>query len=79
VPCQTDWFWSHHQLCLLRNVNAGFIFVGPHPQAGGPQIATCELGFPIEPIRRLNNLCLNSTCELGIEAKTWGAIKELYR
>lgn len=77
--CKTDWFWSHHQTCYLTSSAAGFIYVGPHPQAGGPQISTCDLGYPIEPIRRWHNLCLNSTCQLAVGGKTWGAIKELYR
>jgi hypothetical protein len=30
------------------------------------------------PVRKFTNICLNSTCDVATQTKTWGAIKSLF-
>jgi len=78
--CQAAGVWveSHHQACFLMNMDQTIIELAPHPTAGGPQIASCELGYPIYPAKKFTNLCLNSDCSYAAPNTTWGAIKSLF-
>lgn len=78
--CQLAGVWveSHHQSCFLTSAALGLIEVVAHPVAGGPQIASCELGYPIYQVKKYTNLCLNQTCEIAVQDATWGAIKSIF-
>ena len=78
--CITDWIWSHSQRCFLTDATQGEIMVVEHPTLLPPayQVATCELGAPIEPVKRLTHLYLNYDGGLAVGNKSWGAIKNLF-
>ena len=79
--CQQAGVWveSHNQECLLRSNVASMIEIVAHPTSGKIEVATCELGYPLEPVRKFTNLCTNQACVTATETKTWGAIKGLYK
>ena len=80
--CQTDWVWSHHLTSFLLSGAQSEIMLVDRGDVGGVwvpyQIATCELGYPIEPVKRLTHLYLNWDGGLGVQSKSWGAIKSLF-
>ncbi len=78
--CQSDWVWSHHLTSFLLNATQSQIELIEHPTLDPPayQVATCELGYPIEPVKRLTHLYLNWDGGLGVQSKSWGAIKSLF-
>ena len=77
---QGVWVWTHHVACFLTSTAEGMIELVPDPTAIPPFLgmSTCELGNPLYPIRKFTNICLNSTCGIGTQTKTWGAIKSLF-
>ncbi len=76
--CNQDWTYTHHLTCMALAAVPGFIEIGANPSAGAYQFATCELGYPIEPIQYLNGLALGQLCVVGTQESTWGAIKNLF-
>ncbi|HEY5132310.1 MAG TPA: hypothetical protein VII85_01340, partial [Candidatus Krumholzibacteriaceae bacterium] len=74
------WVWTHHVSCFLTSAVEGIIELVPDPTAIPPFLgyASCELGNPPYPIRKFTNICLNSTCGMATQTKTWGAIKSLF-
>lgn len=76
--CNTGWTWTHNQACYLTATTPGIIEIVAHPTAFAYQVATCELGYPIEPAIKLTHLYLNQECVYGVEDATWGSIKSLF-
>jgi hypothetical protein len=77
--CQTDWVYSHRVSSFLMSAAQGQIMVVAHPTVGAYQIATCELGYPIEPVKRFTHLYLNWDGGTAVEPKSWGSIKSLFK
>ncbi len=81
MTCWQTWVWPQHISCLSLGVAApGFITVEGKPLSLPYflQVASCELGFPIYPLKVLNHLALNCSCVIGTEETSWGAIKSLF-
>jgi hypothetical protein len=78
--CQTDWVWSHKLNSILMSNVQSQIMVVEHPTIDPPayHVATCELGYPIEPVKRFTHLYLNWDGGVGVQNKSWGAIKSLF-
>lgn len=78
--CQTTWTWSHTVACYLTSADLAQIEIANHPTTVPPHyvVATCELGFPIEPVIRFTHLYLNWDGGIATEAKSWGAIKSMF-
>lgn len=78
--CQTDWTWSHTQACYLTSAALGQIEIVNHPTTQPPHyvVATCEIGYPIEPVIRFTHLYLNWDGGIATESRSWGAIKSLF-
>ena len=78
--CLTTWAWSHRLICYLWNTDQAEIKVVEHPGLVPPvyQVATCELGFPKEPVKRYTHLYLNYDGGISTEDRSWGAIKSLF-
>ncbi len=79
--CQTDWVYSHRQACFLTSALQTQIEVVANPAVlpfPAYQVATCELGYPIEPVRRFTHLYLNWDGGVAVEPKSWGSIKSLF-
>lgn len=64
--CQVEWFWSHHQQLYLTSGEETRIEIGEHPVVGALQEATCEPGYPLEPLAISSSICLNSTCPVDV-------------
>jgi hypothetical protein len=77
--CQTDWVYSHVVTCFLKDATQSEIMVIPHPTVGAYQVASCELGYPIYPVKRFTHLYLNWDGGTAVEPKSWGSIKSLFR
>jgi hypothetical protein len=78
IWCQHDWTWSHRQDLYLRNSTQGVVVIAPSNLSNKLQIGCCG-GVPLEPVRKLDDFCLNYDCGLAVHEATWGAIKELYK
>jgi hypothetical protein len=73
LDCQYgDWVWSHRQSCLLISDALSLVQI-----AGTPEAASCEPGYPAEPLIVMPYLILNY--KDAVRLQTWGAIKSLYR
>lgn len=79
--CRTDWFWAYRlSTVLLSNVQSQIRVIEnpntlPYPAY---QVASCELGYPIYPLKRYCYLSLNYDGGVGVENTSWGAIKGLF-
>lgn len=60
--CQNDWVWTHHQSLFLTNTEETRVEIEKHESAGEYQMATCELGYPLEPVFISSLLCFNAAC-----------------
>jgi|WetSurMetagenome_2_1015567.scaffolds.fasta_scaffold18775_3 hypothetical protein len=78
--CRTDWVYSHLVSCFLQNATQGQIMLVEDPNADPPvfQVGSCELGYPLYPVKRICHLSLNYDGGVGVENKSWGAIKSLF-
>jgi hypothetical protein len=77
--CRSDWFYLYKlQSILFSNVQSQ-IEVVANPAAGAYQIVTCELGYPIAPLKRFTHLYLNWDGGIAVKETNWGAIKELFK
>lgn len=77
--CQTDWVWLYDITMILLNRTYSTMGIIPHPQTlpyPAYPAATCELGYPIEPLLYLTPLYICPT--YGVERSDWGAIKSLF-
>lgn len=75
--CQNDWFWTYQVLMYLTDTTPTWVELFPHDDAGGPQVANCEEGYPIEPATKYTLLGLNQDGIVANDKATWGAIKSL--
>jgi hypothetical protein len=57
--CQTDWTWTHQQVCYITSADEGFIEIVEHPEAGAYQFANCLTGYPIEPALIMSRIYVN--------------------
>lgn len=62
TECQNDWHWIYHQTLYVTDPAAGVLEVGPHPEIGELQIASCLQGYPVEPCTFLIGLYYNDPC-----------------
>ncbi|MCX5753455.1 MAG: hypothetical protein NTW97_07370 [Candidatus Krumholzibacteria bacterium] len=79
--CRTDWVYSHRVNCFLMNANPGQIMVVERlldPEPPAYQVGSCEPGYPIYPVKRYCHLSLNYDGGVGVQTKSWGAIKSLF-
>ncbi len=81
--CNMDWVWTH-QLTMMQlgpTVLPARIDIIPHPgtlPVPAYQLATCELGYPIEPLIYYTPLYICQTGPVGVQETNWGAIKSLF-
>lgn len=76
--CNLEWTWTHQQACYITDTAPSFIRIVAHPTAGAYQFANCQLGYPIEAIKLINNLAINQSCIVATQDATWGSIKSLF-
>jgi hypothetical protein len=62
TDCQNDWVWTHHQSLFLTNTEETRVEIEKHESVGDYQMATCELGYPLEPVFISSLLCFNAAC-----------------
>lgn len=80
--CLTEWEWGIKVECVLTDALPSIIELVPHSGDSSVLVATCELGFPLEPAIVLMDLYLNQTGRCFFDAAepvSWGAIKSLYQ
>jgi hypothetical protein len=79
--CRTDWFFLYRlQSLLMSNVQSQIMIV-EHPGVlpfPAYQVASCEPGYPIYPLKRYCHLSLNYDGGVGVESTSWGAIKSMF-
>ena len=63
LDCQTDWIWSHHQRLFIRNADPTFVKIAASGLSGECQTASCEPGYPLEPVFFSSFLGVNAACE----------------
>ena len=76
--CQYGWTWTHKRWYTSTSNAARFFQIGPHTGSGLYQVASCELGYPLEPAVRLTHLYLYTPCVYATKDASWGAIKSLF-
>jgi hypothetical protein len=79
---QWDWVWTHQLTCMISSGGVGVpgsIRVVPAPGELSPRVATCEPGYPMEPVTVLTDLHLYQSCTYATEPTSWGAIKGLFQ
>jgi hypothetical protein len=79
--CRSDWFYLYRiQSILLSNVQSQVELVENPNTLPLPayQVASCELGYPIYPLKRYCQLSLNYDGGVAVEHQSWGAIKSLF-
>jgi hypothetical protein len=79
--CKTDWVEAYRQPCFLNSAAQTQIMVVEHPGIipfPVYQVVTCELGYPIAPLKRFTHLSLNYDGGVAVEHQSWGAIKSLF-
>lgn len=77
--CMIDWVESHHVTCYLTNATQTQVEVVENPTAGAYQVASCELGYPLYPVKRFTHLYMNWDGGIAVESKSWGSIKSLFQ
>jgi hypothetical protein len=78
--CRTGWVWTHQLQCLVTDAAPSMITLDPHGDYGILRSTTCvEPGYPVEEMRKVNDLFLNQECCLATRESSWGAIKSLMR
>jgi hypothetical protein len=81
--CHYDWIWLCHTLLLVESSDGyGWLLIRPYqgpPVQPFAKILTCT-GREIEAYQlcEFGFNCV-SICEVAVEEKSWGAIKELYK
>jgi len=63
LDCQTDWVWSHHQRLFLTSADPAFVKIAASSLSGECQVASCEIGNPLEPVVFSSLLGVNAACE----------------
>ncbi len=63
LDCQTDWVWSHHQRLFLTSADPAFVKIAASSLSGECQVASCEIGYPLEPVVFSSLLGVNAACE----------------
>ncbi len=80
--CRTDWFYAYRLQSLLMSNVQSQITVEDRGDVNGVwtpyQVASCEPGYPIYPVKRYCHLSLNYDGGVGVENTSWGAIKSLF-
>jgi hypothetical protein len=79
--CQMDWVWLYNLTLMALAPAPGAVMIIPHPgtlPVPAYQAASCELGYPIEPLIRLSHLHFYQSCQVGVQESNWGAIKSLF-
>jgi hypothetical protein len=77
--CEMYWVWTHQLTCLLTDPTPGFIEILPRSSESVIWAASCEAGYPLEPVTILNKFGINQNAVIAVEPESWGAIKSLYR
>ncbi len=80
--CNMDWVWTHQLTLMSLAANVPVrVDIIPHPATlpvPAYQAATCELGYPIQPLIYFTPLYLCQEGALGVQETNWGAIKSLF-
>jgi hypothetical protein len=78
--CNMDWAWTHQLTMMSLGAVPCKIDIIKHPGTIPPayQLATCALGYPIEPLKYLTPLYLCMDGSVGVQETNWGAIKSLF-
>ncbi|MFA4949194.1 MAG: hypothetical protein WC674_11910 [Candidatus Krumholzibacteriia bacterium] len=80
--CRSDWVEAYHQACYLTSAAQSQIMVIEHPDIlpfPAYEVITCELGYPIAPLKRFTHLSMNYDGGTAVESKSWGSIKSLFK
>jgi len=80
--CKTDWVLSHSQMCFLKDATQSQIMVIENPAVlpfPAYQVASCEGGYPIYPVKRFTHLYMNWDGGVAVQSKSWGSIKSLFQ
>jgi len=78
--CRNDWIWTHQLQCLIIDTTPSIITLDPHDDYGVLRSTTCvEPLYPVEEMRKLNDMFLNQSCCLATRESSWGAIKSLLK
>lgn len=82
--CQTDWNWIMQVIMYVNDNSQTALSFAPHSGTGFLVFPNCEINFPTEDIRVLNQLLLNidpgdPACVFGTSEASWGAIKSMYK
>jgi hypothetical protein len=81
--CQVAWTWIFHQTLWVTTAEQTHVALVKHtnPLIEDIQIATCEAGYPVEPVRKFSDFYINYPPEEcpgnAVESESWGAIKSL--
>jgi hypothetical protein len=81
--CQVTWTWIFHQALWVTTAEQTYVGLVKHtdPDIEAIQIATCEPGYPVEPVRKFSDFYINYPPEEcpgnAVESESWGAIKNL--
>jgi hypothetical protein len=90
LNCQYEWIWTHHQTLTVKRIppmtnSSGVVTIVADPGLPQPPytviVSSCEPLFPIYECTVLNDLGVNKACDIfavGVQSKSWGAIKSLY-
>jgi len=79
--CRTDWFYLYRLQSILMSAVQGQIMIVENPAVipfPAYQVASCEAGYPIYPVKRFCHLSLNYDGGIGVENTSWGGIKSLF-
>lgn len=83
LDCRFEWFWLFKQDLYVVSAEQTHCEIVPHLDAGAYQVASCEPGYPIEPVIKLSDLYVNRepndpVCAgVGTSGTSWGAIKRI--
>ena len=80
--CKTDWVFSHQLQSILTSNVQSQIEIVEHPGVlpfPAYQVASCEPGYPIYPVKRFTHLYMNWDGGIAVEEKSWGAIRSLFK
>jgi hypothetical protein len=78
--CHTGWTYLYDMTLLCLATVPGYIGLSGDISINPPifAVASCEAGYPSEPVIYHAPLALFQACNIGTQTSTWGAIKNLF-
>ena len=78
--CHSDWTVLYDLTCIALATVPGFIGLSGDISVNPPifAIASCEPGYPSEPVIYHAPLACYQPCNVATQSSTWGAIKNLF-